>query len=539
MTAAQIRKSRTRLEDAGTPADRSLVRTELMLRSRGDRRVLAERQRTIVSVYRRFVSAWLTEPVGAETVPTRLSDDVHTRRQYLFTGSIALLAEMGLAAWIFALRGIPPLYGMFAAVAVTFILDGALHLVFFSKTARPKEALRQLRHIVIIPAFIGFLFAAMLIALARYVEGPMAYRFLALFSLALWVGTVSLLLLAGALFCAANVYGTTLRLEREHSQVAAEEQGTTAFLMELEREDAQSGAESARREPPRLSPGSGRDPVSTAALILVLLGVPLMGTACRGASVPESPGKTVALSPDMSSARARCEIVLDLSGSVVGLGETWLRVRSSLPELVTREHCGTLVVSGFDVDGWALRLLLKVPLPAFDTMSTPLSEWTSFRNFVDAARAAEASRWQQALRSALQPLAELAISDSLPPARASDIAGVLRRFAEVETPEPLRVVIITDLVDTRYPCLPKLPPPPSTTRLVVVLAPTKPGDAERRWGRRLTGAEQYVRQARELRQSAPWAVAIPFFTEDLTESLADAERAPGLVVAPGRKTRVH
>lgn len=76
-------------------------------------------------------------------VPTRLPEDITSRRLYFAMGVVALIAEMALATWVFVLRGVPPLFGAIGAVLVTLVFDAVLHLLFFSKEPRPKEALRR------------------------------------------------------------------------------------------------------------------------------------------------------------------------------------------------------------------------------------------------------------------------------------------------------------------------------------------------------------------------------------------------------------
>ena len=69
----------------------------------------------------------------------------------------------------------------------------------------------------------GFLAALAFGMLARYVYGGLALILLPLFSIALWLGTLSLLLLAAALFTIAHLRGWTLRHEVLYHQRDAEE----------------------------------------------------------------------------------------------------------------------------------------------------------------------------------------------------------------------------------------------------------------------------------------------------------------------------
>ena len=86
------------------------------------------------------------------------------------------------------------------------------------------------------PAIFGFLIALALAMLARYVYGSMAVALLPLFSLSLWLGTISLLVLAASLFTVAHLRRWSLCYEKEHRKLDAEERVSSAFLKELQGE---------------------------------------------------------------------------------------------------------------------------------------------------------------------------------------------------------------------------------------------------------------------------------------------------------------
>src|SRR5206468_2633794 len=77
-------------------------------------------------------------------------------------------------------------------------------------------------------------------ALARYVTGKMAYVLLPLFSFSLWLGTLSLIVLAASLFTIAHLRGWALRHEKQFRGIDDACRASKAFLDQLETEERQS-----------------------------------------------------------------------------------------------------------------------------------------------------------------------------------------------------------------------------------------------------------------------------------------------------------
>src|SRR2546425_6066973 len=146
---------------------------------------------------------------------------------------------MGIAAWIFQPLGVAWWIGVPRAIGITFTLHGIfLHL--FEDEDRPKETWRRIKHYAAIPAIIGFVIAIAGGALARYVTGSLAYLLLPLFSFSLWLGTLSLIVLAASLFTIAHFRGWALHHEKEYRKIDAESRASTAFLRQLEHEEQQT-----------------------------------------------------------------------------------------------------------------------------------------------------------------------------------------------------------------------------------------------------------------------------------------------------------
>jgi hypothetical protein len=553
MNSKEIKKARHTLEDAGTVADRQGARSFIVEKLRSDAEVLGKRILVVVEEYRSFVATWLTVELPAETKPVALSDDSDKRRKYLMAGILALLVEMGLAGAIFALRGVPWWIGALGALGLTLVLDAALHIVLFGKTQRPKESLRKLKRYVIAPAFAGLLLAVALVVLARYVEGTAAVKFLVLFSLALWLLTMSFMVLAAALFCAAHLYGTTERLERKYLTLEYEERITKAFLAELEVTSRSDGARALPSSAEVATPVAGVDGRPTARpvgsrvfesvgtllpiLALIILGAcssPQAGATPQGGR-PTAIAATTQGQPETAAQASVCEVIIDGSGSVVGLEEVWKHVREELPMVVETLGCISLAVSSFNVDGWLLTPLKELQLPVLEVpeQQRTSSEWMSFTNFRDAvaqeeerrlsrARQAHSTSVREALRALEGPI--LGSGDESP---GSDVVGVLRRLSQVRDNRPRYVLLITDGADTRYRRFPAIPAPSGNVHVLVLLAPAKPNDARFTFGKALPASEQWEVKSKDLKRAVPWAKVVPYFSTGLAQQFGSSKTQSG------------
>src|SRR2546422_1722323 len=240
MTSKEIEKSKTHLRNAGTPTDRNQVRAMLIARLENEIEALSAAKETVRQDFRRLLARWQTRDVP-ETVPVcAIPSDVHDMRLYRLTAIFALLCEMFLAAWVFSRLGVSSWFGVATALFITITLHGVF-LQLFDDSERPKRAIHRIKHVVLIPAIVGFLAALAFGMLARYVYGSLALILLPLFSISLWLGTLSLLLLAAALFTVAHLRGWSLRHQIAYHQHDAEEQANVTFLKELKDETRSTG----------------------------------------------------------------------------------------------------------------------------------------------------------------------------------------------------------------------------------------------------------------------------------------------------------
>src|SRR5207244_10844408 len=137
---------------------------------------------------------------------------------------------------IFNWLGVGWWMGVATALGITLTLHGIfLHL--FDNPERPKEAIHRLRTRVSLPAIFGFLVALAVGVLARYVQGALAVLLLPAFSFALWLGTLSLVILAASLFTVAHIQGWSARHEKQYRELDREERASGAFLDQLRAED--------------------------------------------------------------------------------------------------------------------------------------------------------------------------------------------------------------------------------------------------------------------------------------------------------------
>jgi hypothetical protein len=183
--------------------------------------------------------------------------------------------------------------------------------------------------------------------LARYVHGSLAVVLLPAFSFALWLGTLSLLILAASLFTVAHIQGWSARHQREYRELDDDERVTSAFLDQLQAEESRTEA---GVEHPPFAAGASSTFSSTVAgramgflfagmLALALISGSGCATAMKSASVPET-----AVVSDTSAAALHAFV--DTSGSCVrpALAEAWDTVRRELPELVEQHGVKHLAV---------------------------------------------------------------------------------------------------------------------------------------------------------------------------------------------------
>ncbi len=241
MKFGEIAKARTALLNAGTTFDRNQLRATLMSHLVKDVETLGQQMATVRADYRRKLERWRTQDVPENVWVSALPSDMHDSWLYRMTGVFALLCEMALAAWIFNWLGVGWWMGVATALGITLTLHGIfLHL--FDNPERPKEAIYRLRTRVSLPAIVGFLVALAVSVLARYVQGELAVLLLPAFSFALWLGTLSLVILAASLFTVAHIQGWSARHEKQYRELDHEQRMTSAFLDELRAEGTRADA---------------------------------------------------------------------------------------------------------------------------------------------------------------------------------------------------------------------------------------------------------------------------------------------------------
>ena len=232
MISKQIHKARLALKHAGALEDRDQLRDWIITELRDDLEVLRERKAAIKEDFRKRLEKWQTKAVPDSVPVMENPANARDRKLYRLTGWIALISEMALAAWIFARLQVAFWIGALTALGITFTLHG-IFLYLFEDEDRPKATMHRIKVYAALSAIIGFLVAVAGGALARYVTGHLAYLLLPFFSFSLWLGTLSLMVLAASLFTIAHLKGWAVCHEQEHAQADGEERATRAFLQEL------------------------------------------------------------------------------------------------------------------------------------------------------------------------------------------------------------------------------------------------------------------------------------------------------------------
>lgn len=254
-----------------------------------------------------------------------------------------------------------------------------------------------------------------------------------------------------------------------------------------------------------------------AVCLVVLLIMPLATWAPAQQAQHAAPAEVAA---------SDCDVVLDISGSVLRLRESWEHIREQLPLIVEVYRCGLVVVSVFDTDGWTPRVHSRLVMPGARPGSTADASKCDFCMFENIgrmvledqkrSRTGTDQKYRLDIQQALSPLATLRVLPTREASR-SDVVGLLRRYSQMRTKRPRLVLVVTDVADTQHRSLPAVPAPSGDIRMVILLSPAAPKDALQVWGKVLSASDQYDLQQRELQRAASWLIAVPFDTRDLAD----------------------
>lgn len=531
MRVREIAKARTTLLHAGTPADRTQLCATLVSNLARDIERLGQQKAAVRADYRRKLERWRTQEVPANVPVCTLPSDLHDSRLYRLTGVFALLCEMALAAWVFYWLEVGWWMGVATALGITFTLHG-IFLHVFDNPERPKETIHRLRTRVSLPAIFGFLVALAIGVLARYVRGPLAVILLPAFSFALWLGTLSLVILAASLFTVAHIQSWSARHEKQYRELDGEERVTSAFLDELRAEESRT--KPLVEHPPFEAEAPSSFSSTFAGRTMAFLIGGLIALSLLSASGCAAPVKSASVTELSAAAHtgASLNVFVDTSGSCVrpALVEAWNTVRQELPEIVEQHGITEISIWQFDEDGWSPRRLMQIALPAKQTELTserPVTEWESFANIRQAEEDERRMHTTSAERSYRERLANALVAvdseQALPKpdheTAHSDIVGLLRRVSQASESVPQYVLVLTDLADTRYRTFPKLPAPQGNVHVLVLLVPAQPKDSVLMLGKPLSGSEQFDMRARQIREAAPWVSVEPYFAHDMLRLL--------------------
>jgi hypothetical protein len=536
MTERGIEKCRLALVHAGTTADRDQLRARTLAQLANDVQSLKESKHAIRADFRRQFERWRTEEAPPDAPVAAVPSDVQDVRVYRLTAVFALLCEVGLAAWIFWRLGVSWWLGVLTAIGITFTLHGVL-LHLFHNPERPKETVYRIKRYVSTPAALGLLMALGAAMLARYVHGALALALLPVFSLSLWLGTMSLLMLAASLFTLAHLWGWSARHAEHYRRVDAEERASTDFLGELE----SRGDREAKPVPSPAKPDSKViDGLGITAAMMLLVAFLGSNTACtRPVTMAAEQNDQATVVAEQVRATP-LHIYIDASGSCVrtALEEAWNNLRADLPAIMERFRITQLAIWHFDEDGWSPRRIVEVSLPALMIPARPVEnagEWNSFANIrtaVEAAAREESDRLRKTARdryrAALgQSLLHFQSQEVLPAAdhktACTDVVGLLARLSEPGEAGRQFAIVITDLADTRHHELPVIGAPAGEVQALVLFAPAQPKDAALAFGKPLSGSEQFEARAGELRRAAPWMKIAPHFQKNIARLFAPGE----------------
>lgn len=578
MTPKQVTKGRAIRQDAGSPRDRRFIDQSLIGRLEGELVILNQDKQGTTDEYRETRSNWRTEERDPLAVPYALTEDVAISRSYWFGGVIALLGEMALGAWIFSTRGLSAWVGAGFALAITLIFERAIHFAVFGSTGqrRPKRAIRRLKNFAFYPALACFFIAVLMSIVARTVEGrAAASNAVVVMVTTSWaVLTLGLVFLASSLFAAAFIYSWSERLASRYRSLDRDERASRAFLEEVRREmppeapTAASHADSSHVESthasgPSESEASVRPETARPSLLASIsrnvsgsgAAVLLIGALCSAScSTADASGAIdfangskgdatiVRPAPQQSDGSgAACHVVVDTSGSLANIGDTWEHVEAELPGIVRECDCQTLDVWSFDKDGWLWSPILSVSLPRLRVpeagqLPAELAGWSNFREAAELKRQDQIGvarlEHDKLIALALAPLDSVAkVLEGKPESEGSNPVGVLRRIALTPTRRPAIFVVVTDMADTNYgTSFPAVAAPRDDVRALVVLAPATPEDATLAQAPR-SGPEQYEQRQAAVQKAMPWVQVVPYFVTDIGLLLSNPRERHGSGVA--------
>jgi hypothetical protein len=534
MNTRQIRIARIQLQHAGSPANQKHDKAILIRRAKDDLEKLCKGMATLAAEFRRSLTAWRTELVSNTIVPFILLDQIRRANLYTFAGVFAICAELGLAAWIFHRLRVAWWYGGVAALLITGLVHGVLHLLTHQED-RPKRSEFLATRYAAAPAFALFLAAVAFGTLARYVYGWAVLLLLPLFNAALWIGTFSLMILSGALFTIAYILYWSRRYTRHYQGLDREFSETNAFLDELSGTDDGAKPTAPLSTPPRLGPPSlSEDQISIGRSAAMMLLAFLIATAVGCSTVSTQADTT----PGPASLRPVPEtcltLIFDRTGSPEELAvkEAWTNIKRGLPAIVEDLNITCLTVYAFDGDGWQLTTLQDFPLPTPNVnrstdQTVDGTEWQDFGNVDAALKEVRQDRehkmlvmYRIQLQKALRPLESLHVSsEGRHEAKASDVIGLFRHISHEKAGRRI-FILITDVADSQYKDeLPEIQPPPPGISALVLIVPAKQKDCVLTLGRKFSGAEQFLIRSEQLHHSVSWLKVVPYFERNIEDQI--------------------
>jgi len=478
--------------------------------------------------------------VRGDITPFVLRDQLHSAYLYFAGACFALAAEMSLAGWVFQRLEVVWWYGSSAAFLIAGIIGAGLHLLA-EDPDRPKHTQFMVKRYAAFPGFMLLLLAIVLAVLARYVYGWAVLVLLPVFGLALWMGTITLMVFSAALFANAYLLSWSLQETKKFDSLDQEVRLTEAFMKELD--GGQPPA--APMEPPPVSPGDSPEgprptlrgknvPPPTIILLLALSLSLAVGCSPAPSHAETSDFGSARLAASEDSTEVELDLVLDCTGSPIdqAVKETWARLKREVPKTIEDHQVTHLTVSAFEGDGWSLTTLWETELPRFG-MTDPHretvgeAEWKDFGNVKDALKDDDDKRHSGALdkhrsqlRDALRPLESLRVlPEEGQEAKGSDIVGLLEHISHAGKPLAL-FIVVSDFADTHYKGeFPKIAAPPSGISVVALVVPAKRKDNIMTLGSDHSGAQQFDIRSGRLQRSAPWVTAVPYFAGNISSLL--------------------
>lgn len=486
--------------------------------------------------FSREYTAWHGEPPANDT-PRVIPEAVAKANRYRLAGAASAVLEIALATFVLSGMGAGLFTAFISSAVLTWLLLLLAHGAIAEATERPSphHSRDLIKKYVFRPALFLTIPAIGIVLLARVVSDLSDWLlpiFLPLLQLSLWIATLGLILLGGALYALADLYRWSERHAKNFDQLdrlrAYLENKRAYYHSFIPRAGTEDG-------PPRPARRAGRESQAAWRVVAsILLAVTGFLAGCEGRAVEEGGKEAAGAAGPGTPAELHFEI--DVSGSVEErAGESAARnLAAQLPGMIEASGAQIVTVKHNGEDGWSALAVLSVRLPEREQPEVKAGlmkagEAAGLTGINGSVKEHNRRRQEEANRKLDEKhkaefnkaLGEITPAMLTPKAGASarctDLYGVLSRIALGRGGARKIYVIVTDGYHT---CgrMRAVAAPQGDVKALVFLTPAGGREAG---GKR--GPEQFAGRSEALMKAAPWLIVIPAFESNLADYIREAK----------------